>query len=79
MMCADINKILIVMCNSCMTPKQIAEKAGVSASAVYRVRKGYMVKMEIMGRVCTALGVKCEDVLDYERMERYRKERENDK
>lgn len=79
MMCADVNKILIVMCNSCMTPKQIAEKAGVSTSAVYRVRKGYMVKMEIMGRVCAVLGVKCEDVLDYGRMERYRKERENDK
>lgn len=76
MMCADVEKILIIMCNSCMTPREIAEKAGVSTCAVYRVRKGYMVKMEIMGRVCAALGVKCEDVIDYERMERYRKEQQ---
>lgn len=77
MVCADIEKVLTVMCNSCLTPGQIAERAGVSKTAVYRVRKGYMVKMEIMGKVCAALGVKCEDVLDYERMERYRKERKN--
>lgn len=77
MVCADVMKMLTVMCNSRMTPRQIAEKAGVSISAVYRVRKGYLVKMEIMGNVCAALDVKCEDVLDYERMERYRKEREN--
>lgn len=75
MVCADATKILNVMCNSCLSPRQIAEKAGVSTSAVYRIRAGYLVKMEIMGKVCAALGVKCEDVLDYERMERYRKER----
>ena len=66
MVCADVMKILTVMCNSSMTPGQIAEKAGVSINAVYRVRKGYMVKMEIMGKVCAALGFKCESVLDYE-------------
>lgn len=77
MVCADVMKMLTIMCNSCKTPGQIAEEAGVSTNAVYRVRKGYMVKMEIMGKICDALGVKCEDVLDYERMEKYRKEREN--
>lgn len=75
MVCADVAKMLTVMCNSCKTPGQIAEEAGVSRSAIYRIRKGYLVKMEIMGKVCAALGIRCEDVLDYERMERYRKER----
>ena len=74
MVCAKYNEMITIMCNSRMTPREIAQKAGVSTCAVYRVRKGYMVKMEIMGRICAALGVKCEDVLDYERMERYRKE-----
>lgn len=74
MVCANVEKILIVMCNSCMTPGEIAEKAGVCVSAVYRVRKGYLVKMEIMGKVCAALGVKCEEVIDFERMKRYRSE-----
>lgn len=74
MVCANIEKILTIMCNSCMTPKEIAAAANVSKGAVYRIRQGYMVKMEIMGRVCKVLGVKCEEVLDYERIERYRKE-----
>ena len=77
MVCAKYDAMITLMTNSCMTPRQIADKAGVSTNAVYRVRKGYMVKMEIMGKVCAALGVNCEDVLDYERMERYRKERGN--
>lgn len=77
MVCAKYEAIITIMANSCMTPKEIAAAAGVSSNAVYRVRKGYMVKMEIMGRVCAALGVKCEDVLDYERMELYRKSQED--
>ena len=79
MVCAKYDAMITIMANSCMAPKEIAKKAGVSASAVYRIRKGYMVKMEIMGKVCAALGVKCEDVLDYGRMERYRKERADGK
>lgn len=74
MVCADVMKILTVMCNSCKTPGQIAQEAGVSITAVYRFRAGYLVRMEIAGKICAALDVKCEDVLDYERMERYRKE-----
>lgn len=74
MVCAKYDEMISIMCNSCMTPGEIAQKAGVSKNAVYRVRKGYMVRMEIMGKVCAALGVKCEDVLDYERMKRYREE-----
>ncbi len=74
MVCAKYEAMISIMCNSCMTPGEIAQKAGVSKNAVYRVRKGYMVRMEIMGKVCAALGVRCEDVLDYERMERYREE-----
>lgn len=71
MVCAKYDVMITAMTESCMTPKEIAEKAGVSANAVYRVRKGYMVKMEILGKICKALNLKCEDVLDYERMKQY--------
>lgn len=74
MVCANVDKILTIMCDSCMTATEIAAAANVSKTAVYRIRQGYMVKMEIMGRVCKVLGVKCEEVLDYEKIERYRKE-----
>lgn len=56
MVCAKYDEMISIMCNSCMTPGEIAQKAGVSKNAVYRVRKGYMVRMEIMGKVCAALG-----------------------
>lgn len=72
MVCADADKIITIMSESCMTPKEIAEKAGVSVTAVYRVRNGYMVRMDIFGKVCKVLEVKCEDVIDYEKLKRWR-------
>lgn len=63
------------MVASCMSPQEIADKAGVSVSIVYRVRKGYMVKMERFGKVCRALGIAPEEAIDYERMKRYKEER----
>lgn len=75
MVCADYRKIIAAMTSSCMTCKEIANAAGVSDNAVYRVRKGYMVKMEIMGKICNVLQIKVDDVLDYERMEKYQKEK----
>nr|DAL01780.1 MAG TPA: Cro/C1-type HTH DNA-binding domain protein [Caudoviricetes sp.] len=67
--------MIAAMTASCMTPKEIAQKAGISDNAVYRVRKGYMVKMEILGKICRVLGIDVNDVLDFERMEQYRKEK----
>lgn len=69
MVCAKVNVIISAMVKSCMTPQQIADKAGVSVSIVYRMRRGYYVKMERFGRVCKALCIDPEDVIDYERLE----------
>lgn len=57
------------MAKSCMTPQEIADKAGVSVNIVYRMRRGYMVKLERFGRVCKALGIDPDTVIDYDRME----------
>ena len=75
MVCAKYEVMLAAMTESCMTPKEIAEAAGVSVNVVYRVRKGYMVKMEILGKVCRVLGLECKETIDFERTEQYRKER----
>lgn len=75
MVCAKYEIMIAAMTESCMTPKEIAKAAGVSVNAVYRVRMGYMVKMEILGKICKVLGLKCEEVLDFERIEKYKKER----
>ena len=75
MVCAKINQIIAAMTASCMSPKEIADKAGVSVNIIYRMRKGYLVKMECFGKVCRALGIRAEEYIDYERL----KQRESGK
>ncbi len=67
MVCAKI-EILGAMTASCMTPKEIAEKAGVDVNTVYRMCKGHLVKMERFGKVCKVLGVNPKDYIDFERL-----------
>lgn len=71
MVCAKVNKIIAIMTASCLSPKEIAARAGVGVNTVYRMRRGYMVKMEYFGRVCKALGTDAGELIDYERMEKY--------
>ena len=68
MVCAKIEVLLSAMANSCLTPQEIADKAGVGVNTIYRMRKGYLVRMEALGKVCKALGLDCADVIDYERL-----------
>ena len=69
MVCAKVNVIIAAMTASCLSPQEIADKAGVSINIVYRMRRGYMVKMEGFGKICRALGIRPEEVIDYERMQ----------
>lgn len=69
MVCARITTLTAVMTASCMTPLQIAEAAGVSVNVVYRMRRGFLVKMDSFGRVCKALGVDPALVIDYQRLQ----------
>ena len=75
MVCGKVEVIINALVASCLSPQEIAETAGVSVSIVYRIRKGYMVKMERFGKVCRALGITPDQAIDYERMKRYREER----
>lgn len=67
--CAKVNQIIAAMTASCMSPQEIAGKAGVSVNVVYRMRRGYLVKMDRFGKVCQVLGIAPEEVIDYERLE----------
>lgn len=69
MVCAKVNQIIAAMTASCMSPQEIADKAGVSVNIVYRMRRGYLVKMDRFGKVCQVLGISPEDVIDYSRLE----------
>ena len=68
MVAAKVNQIIAAMTASCMSPQEIADKAGVSVNIVYRMRRGYLVKLERFGKVCRVLGIAPEDVIDYERL-----------
>lgn len=70
MVCAKINQIISAMTASCMSPQEIADKAGVSVNIVYRMRRGYLVKLERFGKVCRVLGISPEDVIDYDRLKK---------
>ncbi len=48
----------------------IADKAGVSVNIIYRIRKGYMVKMERFGRSARYWDCFPEEAIDYERMKK---------
>lgn len=74
MVSAKVNKIIAAMTASCMSPQEIATAAGVSTNIVYRMRRGYLVKMDKFGRVCKALGIDAEEYIDYDRLEQ-RKEK----
>lgn len=71
MLCAKIEVIVCAMANSCLTPHEIAEAAGVSVNIVYRMRRGFLVKMDAFGKVCKALELDCKDVIDFERVQQY--------
>lgn len=72
MVCGKVEMIINAMVKSCLSVQEIADKAGVSVNIVYRVRKGYMVKMERFGKVCRVLGIAPEDVLDHDKMQRFK-------
>lgn len=69
MVCGKVNALIAAMTASCMSPNEIAAAAGVSVNIVYRMRKGYLVKMDCFGKVCKALGIEPQDYIDFERLE----------
>lgn len=71
MLCAKIDVIVCAMCESCLTSHELAEKAGVSVNIIYRMCRGFFVKMESFEKVCQALGVDCKEAIDFERVQQY--------
>lgn len=73
MVAGKVKQLIAAMTASCMSPQEIADKAGVSVNIVYRMRRGYLVKMDRFGKVCHALDIAPEDVIDYDRLEQREK------
>lgn len=54
---ANLKVILPAMAESGMPQKEIAEKAGVNPGTVSRIKSGYLVRLDRLGRVCKVLGI----------------------
>lgn len=79
MVCAKVNPIIAAMAASCMSPGEIATKAGVSVNTVYRMRKGYLIKIQHFGLICKALDINAEDYIDYDRLEQRKEQQKHGK
>lgn len=60
----DKRKLVNLMADKGLTQADLAEKAGISRTAVYGVMKGRRPTMPTLGKIARALGVKPSELLD---------------
>ena len=60
----DKRKLVNLMADRGLTQADLAEKAGISRTAVYGVMKGRRPTMPTLGKIARALGVKPSELLD---------------
>lgn len=66
MLRADQSKLLIAIGNAGMDLQQLSKVSGVSYSVICLMRRGRLMKPWKLGKVCKALGVRIEDVVQEE-------------
>ena len=60
----DKRKLVNLMADKGLTQADLAEKAGISRTAVYGVMKGRRPTLPTLGKIARALGVKPSELLD---------------
>lgn len=65
-MTADKRKLEIAMAKACITRNELQEKAGVGLNQVKAVISGKSVKPCTFGKICKALGVEVEELIERE-------------
>lgn len=67
----DVKKLVVAMANKCMTVKELAKAIGTSTTCIYKIRRGYLAKVETIGKICKVLELDAEEliteVVHYER------------
>ncbi len=64
MLRVNTRALSIAMAKAELQPKELAAKAGVSDNIVYTMRRGCLIKPVYIGRICKALNVKVEDMVE---------------
>lgn len=62
----DSKKFLIAMAEAELTPRELAEKAGINVNFVYSIRRGKYTKPKYIGACCHALNISVKDVIESE-------------
>lgn len=64
MLKVNTKALSIAMAKAELEPKELAAKAGVSDNIVYTIRRGCLTKPVYIGKICKALNVKVEDMIE---------------
>lgn len=59
----DIMKLIVAMANKCMTVKDLADAIGKSTTCIYKIRRGYLAKVETIGKICKVLEMDAADLI----------------
>ncbi|WP_206671382.1 helix-turn-helix domain-containing protein [Selenomonas montiformis] len=60
----DKKKLVNIMADKGLTQAELAEKAGVSRTAIYGAMKGRTPRLNTLGKIAKVLGVKPSELLD---------------
>ena len=64
-MAVSYNKLFKLLIDKKMKKKELCELSGVSASTIGKMGRGESVSIEMIEKVCLALGCTADDVLDF--------------
>lgn len=59
----DVMKLIVAMANKCMTVKDLADAIGKSTTCIYKIRRGYLAKVETIGKICKVLEIDAADLI----------------
>lgn len=59
----DTMKLVVAMANKCMTVKELAKATGTSTTCIYKIRRGYLAKVETIGKICKVLEIDAADLI----------------
>ena len=64
------NKLWKLLIDKNMMKKDLMAKAKITSSTIAKMGKGEPVSMDVLGRICDALGCNIGDIVDYVREEK---------
>ena len=64
MLAVSYNKLFKLLIDKSMKKRELCEKAGISTNSIAQLGRGDNVTIDIIARICAALGCKVDDILE---------------